>query len=173
MRVVSGKKVVKVVKAADDRFRLFLAAAAVGSAAGAVALAQEWLSEPQHRHFSHDLLGYQALQHRLVSLTSRVAAARLAVQCAAAALDSMDKRAPAQVALAKRYCVANALSVLEDVRTMFGASSVHVSYPLARVRRNLISYQLLGGDMEVQAGGRAGGRAGEVHMYPSFRRPCQ
>ncbi|KAG2488548.1 hypothetical protein HYH03_012867 [Edaphochlamys debaryana] len=147
MRVATERALDAIHKAVPPH-RLLLASAAVGAAAVQLQAAQAWLGDDAHRHFANPLSGYQALAHRVARLGGRVEAARLVVAGAAAALDSRDPAGPAQVALAKRYAVGTALEVVEAVRTMYGAASVHTACALDRVRRGLLVLQLLGGDGE-------------------------
>jgi alkylation response protein AidB-like acyl-CoA dehydrogenase len=130
-----------------DGGRVNIAACALGAARACYERARAHLLE--RRQFGRRLAEFQALQFRLADMATELAAARLMVWRAAAALDRGDSDATLACAMAKRFATDVAFQVCNDALQLHGGYGYIKDYEIERYLRDVRVHQILEGTNEI------------------------
>ena len=126
----------------------------VGIAAQALGIAQGCLDETvdyvsQREQFGRELRQFQAVQHKVADMATKVELARRLVYDAAARVDAGEK--PTQLAsMAKLYASEIAEEVASDAMQLHGGNGYTTDYPVERHYRHTKIYQIGEGASEIQ-----------------------
>ncbi len=130
-----------------DGGRVNIAACALGAARACYERARAHLLE---RHqFGRPLAEFQALQFKLADMATELAAARLMVWRAAAALDRSAADATLACAMAKRFATDVAFEVCNDALQLHGGYGYIKEYEIERYLRDVRVHQILEGTNEI------------------------
>ncbi len=130
-----------------DGGRLNIAACALGAARACYERARAHLLE--RRQFGRRLAEFQALQFRLADMATELAAARLMVWRAAAALDRGAADATLACAMAKRFATDVAFEVCNHALQLHGGYGYIKDYEIERFLRDVRVHQILEGTNEI------------------------
>jgi len=130
-----------------DGGRVNIAACALGAARACYERARDHLLE--RRQFGQRLAEFQALQFRLADMATELAAARLMVHRAAAALDRNAPDATVACAMAKRFATDVAFKVCNDALQLHGGYGYIKEYAIERFLRDVRVHQILEGTNEI------------------------
>jgi alkylation response protein AidB-like acyl-CoA dehydrogenase len=130
-----------------DGGRLNIASCSLGGAQFALDTAKAYLET--RNQFGKALKDFQALQFKLADMATELAAARLMVRNAAAALDRKDPQATKLCAMAKRFATDAGFQVANDALQLHGGYGYLRDYPLERIVRDLRVHQILEGTNEI------------------------
>ena len=130
-----------------DGGRVNIAACALGAARACYQRARAHLLE--RRQFGRRLAEFQALQFRLADMATELAAARLMVWRAAAALDRGESDATLACAMAKRFATDVAFQVCNDALQLHGGYGYIKEYEIERYLRDVRVHQILEGTNEI------------------------
>ena len=130
-----------------DGGRVNIAACALGAARACYERARAHLLE--RRQFGRRLAEFQALQFKLADMATELAAARLMVWRAAAALDRGESDATLACAMAKRFATDVAFQVCNDALQLYGGYGYIKEYEIERYLRDVRVHQILEGTNEI------------------------
>ncbi len=130
-----------------DGGRINIAACALGAARACFERARAHLLE--RRQFGRRLAEFQALQFKLADMATGLAAARLMVWRAAAALDRGAADATLACAMAKRFATDVAFQVCNDALQLHGGYGYIKDYEIERYLRDVRVHQILEGTNEI------------------------
>ena len=130
-----------------DGGRVNIAACALGAARACYERARAHLLE--RRQFGRRLAEFQALQFKLADMATGLAAARLMVWRAAAALDRGESDATLACAMAKRFATDVAFQVCNDALQLHGGYGYIKEYEIERYLRDVRVHQILEGTNEI------------------------
>lgn len=130
-----------------DGGRLNIGACSLGGARAALAHSLEYTRD--RKQFGKPLAEFQALQFRLADMETDLAAARLLLHRAAAALDAKDPDATKLCAMGKRLATDTGFQVCNDALQLHGGYGYIREYPIERLLRDLRVHQILEGTNEI------------------------
>ncbi len=130
-----------------DGGRINIAACALGAARACFERARAHLLA--RRQFGRRLADFQALQFKLADMATELAAARLMVWRAAAALDRGDRDATLACAMAKRFATDAAFQICNDALQLHGGYGYIKDYEIERYLRDVRVHQILEGTNEI------------------------
>ena len=130
-----------------DGGRVNIAACALGAARACYERARAHLLE--RRQFGRRLADFQALQFKLADMATELAAARLMVWRAAAALDRGEPNATLACAMAKRFATDAAFQICNDALQLHGGYGYIKDYEIERYLRDVRVHQILEGTNEI------------------------
>jgi alkylation response protein AidB-like acyl-CoA dehydrogenase len=130
-----------------DGGRVNIAACSLG--AGQAALEQALSYVDERRAFGRKLADFQALQFKLADMATDLAAARLMVWRAAAALDAGEADATLHCAMAKRFATDAGFAVCNEALQLHGGYGYLKDFPLERLLRDTRVHQILEGTNEI------------------------
>jgi alkylation response protein AidB-like acyl-CoA dehydrogenase len=130
-----------------DGGRINIAACSLGAARACYERARRHLLE--RRQFGRPLADFQALQFKLADMATELAAARLMVWRAAAALDRGERDATLVCAMAKRFATDAAFQICNDALQLHGGYGYIKDYEIERYLRDARVHQILEGTNEI------------------------
>ncbi len=130
-----------------DGGRVNIAACALGAARACYERARAHVLE--RRQFGRRLADFQALQFKLADMATELAAARLMVWRAAAALDRGERDATLACAMAKRFATDAAFQICNDALQLHGGYGYIKDYEIERYLRDVRVHQILEGTNEI------------------------
>jgi alkylation response protein AidB-like acyl-CoA dehydrogenase len=130
-----------------DGGRVNIGACSLGAARASLDDSRRYLSE--RSQFGKKLAEFQALQFRLADMATELAAARLMVHRAAAALDASDPDATLHCAMAKRFATDAGFDICNAALQLHGGYGYLKDFPLERRVRDLRVHQILEGTNEI------------------------
>jgi alkylation response protein AidB-like acyl-CoA dehydrogenase len=130
-----------------DGGRINIAACSLGAARACYERARRHLLE--RRQFGRPLADFQALQFKLADMATELAAARLLVWRAAAALDRGERDATLACAMAKRFATDAAFQICNDALQLHGGYGYIKDYEIERYLRDARVHQILEGTNEI------------------------
>lgn len=130
-----------------EELRVEIAAMAVGVAQGAFDRALAYVK--QRKQFGRRLQEFQATQHKLAELTTKIELARLITYKAASAVDGDDIN-PGLTAMAKMYAARTAVEVADEVIQLHGGYGYMLEYEVERFYRDARIMEIYGGTREIQ-----------------------
>lgn len=130
-----------------DRFRPSVGAAAVGMAQSAFEATCKHAGN--RRAFGQPLREFQAVSHRLADMATRIQAARLLVQDAAAIHDA-GRRPTQSAAMAKLYATEIAHQVIDEAIQIHGAAGLQRGHLLEELYRDVRALRIYEGASEIQ-----------------------
>lgn len=131
-----------------DLFRPSVGAAAVGMAQAALEAALGHAD--QREAFGQPLREFQGVSHQLADMATRLQAARLLVQDAAAAHDAGTGRVTRQAAMAKLYATEMAQFVVDAAVQIHGAAGLERGHLLEELYREVRALRIYEGTSEIQ-----------------------
>jgi hypothetical protein len=144
----------KIAMSALDGGRVNIAACSVGGAQFCLDTARAHARS--RAQFGRPVAEFQGTQFKVADMATAVAASRLLVRHAAAALDAGAPGAALAAAQAKRFATDACYGVSNDALQLLGGYGYLQEYPIERVMRDLRVHSIL----EVSAGAGAGAGAG-------------
>jgi acyl-CoA dehydrogenase len=138
----------RIAMACLDRFRPTVGAAAVGFAQRA--LDEAVARVRTRRQFDRTLSALQGVQLAIADMATDVAAARLLVQRAAAAVDAGAKDATKRSAMAKLYATEAAQRVVDRGLQLMGGQGLVRGQPVERLYREVRALRIYEGTSEIQ-----------------------
>jgi alkylation response protein AidB-like acyl-CoA dehydrogenase len=125
-----------------------------GAGALAVGLAQEALDEAAYfakeRHqFGAPIISFQAVQHMLADMATRLEAARALVYAVARFIDSQPKDYSKQAAMSKLFPTDMAMSVTVDAVQVMGGHGYMREYPVEKMMRDAKILQIFEGTNQI------------------------
>jgi alkylation response protein AidB-like acyl-CoA dehydrogenase len=130
-----------------DGGRVNIGACSVGGARACYEQARSYVQE--RRQFGQPVAAFQAVQFRLADMATDLAAARLMVHRAAAALDADDPDAALHCAMAKRVATDTGFQVCDAALQLHGGYGYLRDFPVERFFRDLRVHQILEGTNEI------------------------
>ncbi len=131
-----------------DVARPFVAAQAVGLAAGALDLALEYTKNRQQ--FGQSVSSFQGIQWMLADMATQVEAARQLVYTAARAIDAGATNVGKIAAMAKVFATDVAMQVTTNAVQLFGGYGYSREYPIEKYMRDAKITQIYEGTNQVQ-----------------------
>jgi butyryl-CoA dehydrogenase len=131
-----------------DLARPGVAAQALGLAAGALELAIVYTS--RRKQFGQRVIDFQAVEHMLADMATRVEAARHLVYTAARAADKGLENISKLSAMAKLYATDTAMEVTTQCVQLFGGYGFMKDYPIEKYMRDAKITQIYEGANQVQ-----------------------
>jgi alkylation response protein AidB-like acyl-CoA dehydrogenase len=131
-----------------DLARPGVAAQAVGLAQGALDLALVYTS--RRKQFGQRIIDFQAIQHRLAEMATKVEAARQLVYAAARAADKGLEGVTKLSAMCKFYATEVAMEVTTHAVQLFGGYGYMRDYPIEKYMRDAKITQIYEGTNEIQ-----------------------
>jgi len=130
-----------------DYTRPGIAAQAVGVAQGALESALDYAKG--RVQFGHPIISFQAVQHMLADMATRVEAARALVYAVARAIDGGARDFSKESAMAKVFASDVAMSVTTDAVQIFGGVGYMRDYPVEKMIRDAKIMQIYEGTNQV------------------------
>ncbi len=130
-----------------DGGRINIAACSIGGAQAALDKALAYTREREA--FGKQIAEFQSIQFKLADMQTELAAARLMVQRAAAALDNGDPAATQFSAMAKRFATDAGFHVANEALQIFGGYGYLKDYGIEKIVRDLRVHQILEGTNEI------------------------
>ncbi|MBI4321383.1 MAG: acyl-CoA dehydrogenase family protein [Chloroflexi bacterium] len=130
-----------------DETRIEVAAQAVGAAQGAFERALDYAK--RRKQFGRRLADFQAIQHKLAEMATKIETARLITYKAAWTFDS-GKLDPRLSSMAKLYAARAALEVCEEAIQIFGGAGYMLENEVERYYRDVRVLDILEGAREIQ-----------------------
>ena len=130
-----------------DYTRPVIAAQAVGVAQGALESALDYAKG--RVQFGHPIISFQAVQHMLADMATRVEAARALVYAVARAIDGGARDFSKESAMAKVFASDVAMSVTTDAVQIFGGVGYMRDYPVEKMMRDAKIMQIYEGTNQV------------------------
>ena len=130
-----------------DGGRLNIAACSLGGGQAALDKSLAYMAERQA--FGARLDSFQALQFRLADMATSLAAARIFLWSAAAALDARDPDATRLCAMAKRFVTDAGFDVANQALQLHGGYGYLAEYGVEKIVRDLRVHQILEGTNEI------------------------
>lgn len=130
-----------------EEIRVEIAAQALGIAQGAFDRGLAYVK--QRRQFGRKLIEFQATQHKLSELITRIETARLVVYKAAWAIDR-DDIDPMLTSMAKMYAARVAVEVADECIALHGGYGYMLEYDVERFYRDARLMDIFGGTRDVQ-----------------------
>ena len=131
-----------------DRARPGVAAQAVGTAQGALDLANAYAN--RRIQFGKPISSFQMIQQMLADMAMRTEAARWLVYASAAAIDAGEKNISKMAAMGKCFASDTAMSVATDAVQIFGGYGFMEDYPIAKFFRDAKLTQIYEGTNQIQ-----------------------
>ncbi|MBI3096924.1 MAG: acyl-CoA dehydrogenase family protein [Planctomycetes bacterium] len=131
-----------------DCARPGVAAQAVGLAQGALELAL--LYTGRRKQFGQSVIQFQAMQHKLADMATRVEASRQLVHTAARALDAGATDVSRVAAMCKCFATDTAMEVTTQAVQCFGGYGYMRDYPIEKYMRDAKITQIYEGTNEIQ-----------------------
>jgi alkylation response protein AidB-like acyl-CoA dehydrogenase len=131
-----------------DVARPFVAAQAVGLAAGALDLALDYTKNRQQ--FGQSVSSFQGIQWMLADMATQVEAARQLVYTAARAIDAGATNVGKIAAMAKVFATDVAMQVTTNAVQLFGGYGYSREYPIEKYMRDAKITQIYEGTNQVQ-----------------------
>ncbi|MGC2854241.1 acyl-CoA dehydrogenase family protein [Novispirillum sp. DQ9] len=130
-----------------DGGRLNIGACSLGGARAALEHSLEYVQ--MRKQFNQALAEFQSVQFKLADMETELAAARLLLHRAAAALDAKEPDATKLCAMAKRLATDTGFKVCNDALQLHGGYGYIREYPIERLLRDLRVHQILEGTNEI------------------------
>ena len=137
----------KIAMAGLDGGRLNIASCSLGGARQALELARRYMQE--RKAFGKPIASFQALQFRIADMATELAAARLMVHRAAAAIDAGSPDVTMYAAMAKRYATDACFEIVNQALQLHGGYGYLQDFPIERFLRDLRVHQILEGSNEI------------------------
>ena len=131
-----------------DKARPGVAAQAAGLAQGALDYALVYTA--RRRQFGQPINQFQAIQHRLADMATKVESARQLIYAAARAVDAGDRNVTKIAAMAKFYATEVAMEVTTQAVQLFGGYGYMRDYPIEKYMRDAKITQIYEGTNEIQ-----------------------
>ncbi|MCS7281243.1 MAG: acyl-CoA dehydrogenase family protein [Desulfobacterota bacterium] len=131
-----------------DRTRPGIGAQAVGLAQAALEAAINYAREREQ--FNRKIIGFQAIQHMLADMATKVEASRALVYAVAKYIDSNPKDFTKESAMAKLFPSDMAMSVVIDAVQIFGGYGYMRDYPVEKMLRDAKILQIYEGTNQIQ-----------------------
>lgn len=131
-----------------DRTRPGIGAQAVGLAQGALEAAIDYAR--QREQFGKKIISFQAIQHMLADMATKIEAARALVYAVARYIDSNPKDFSKASAMAKLFPSDMAMSVVIDAVQIFGGYGYMREYPVEKMMRDAKILQIYEGTNQIQ-----------------------
>lgn len=130
-----------------DSVRIFVAAQAVGTAQGAFDRALAYAK--QRRQFGRRIAEFQAIQHKLADMATKIETARLLVHKAAWTFDQ-GKIDPKLASMAKMYAARAGVEICEEAVQIFGGHGYMLENEVERFYRDVRITEIYEGTREIQ-----------------------
>ena len=137
----------KIAMSALDGGRVNIAACSLGGARFCLDAARAHVAA--RAQFGRPLADFQATQFKVADMATSLAASRLMVRHAAAAMDAGAPGATLHAAMAKRLATDACFGVANDALQLFGGYGYLKEYPVERVLRDLRVHSILEGTNEI------------------------
>jgi len=131
-----------------DLARPGVAAQALGLAQGALELALVYTS--RRKQFGQRIIDFQAIQHMIADLGTRIEASRQLVYAAARAADKGLEGISKLAAMAKMYATDTAMEVTTQCVQLFGGYGYMRDYPVEKLMRDAKLLQIYEGTSQIQ-----------------------
>jgi len=133
-----------------DQSRPAVGAQAVGVAQSALEEALEY--SKVRKQFGNTIASFQAVQHMLADMSTKVEAARSLVYYSAKVVDSGDKQGSRLSAMAKLFASDVAMEVTTDAVQILGGYGYMKDYPVEKMMRDAKITQIYEGTNQIQKG---------------------
>jgi butyryl-CoA dehydrogenase len=131
-----------------DRTRPGIGAQAVGIGTGALEAALQFARE--RRQFGQPVASFQAIQHKLADMATRLEAARALVYAVARMIDAGEKDIAMAAAMAKTFASDVAMEVAVEAVQIMGGYGYMRDYPVEKMMRDAKVTQIYEGTNEIQ-----------------------
>ncbi|MGI6037109.1 MAG: acyl-CoA dehydrogenase family protein [Limnochordia bacterium] len=131
-----------------DRTRPGIGAQAVGIASGALEQALKFARE--RRQFNQSISSFQAIQHKLADMATKIEAARALVYNVARMIDAGEKDVSMAAAMAKTFASDVAMEVTVEAVQIMGGYGYMRDYPVEKMMRDAKVTQIYEGTNEIQ-----------------------
>lgn len=152
-----------------DLTRPGIGAQAVGLAQGALDAALEYAR--QRRQFGNAISAFQAVQHMLAEMATRIEAARCLVYATARLIDSGAKDFSKEAAMAKVFASDVAMEATTDAVQIFGGYGYARDYPVEKMMRDAKVTQIYEGTNQILRNVIAGQLLKEAGREQARRQP--
>ena len=131
-----------------DRTRPGIGAQAVGIGTGALEAALQFARE--RRQFGQPIASFQAIQHKLADMATRLEAARALVYAVARMIDAGQKDISMAAAMAKTFASDEAMEAAVEAVQIMGGYGYMRDYPVEKMMRDVKVTQIYEGTNEIQ-----------------------